>query len=306
MLTSPRAVREISHSSVLAERGRLIAFPNRPLEKSGVEPLTLRHTWRPRTSFRLDRAFSYLEVCLRRKYKTAARIAGPVIILCALPGFASAQDATWSGTGSDNLWNNSANWISTPPPPAVPGATGTATFGAGSPTSISTLGGVSVGTLEFNAPAYTFETLGLTINSNGVVSALANAPTFNVIGGPGGVGTPSMVFNGSSSAGPAQIVLGQAVDTNMGFNAGFLFFRGTSTAGQATITTRDASNTEFQDSSTAGTATITADPGGSIFFENASSADHATITMLSGSSRTEFLSSFFWRWHGYGRRRHDH
>ena len=195
MLTSPRAVREISRSSVLAEQGRLIAFPNRPLENSGLESLTLRHIWRPWTNAsRLDRAFSYLEVCLRRKYKTAARIAGPVIILCALPGFASAQDATWSGTGSDNLWNNSANWISTPPPPAVPGATGTATFGAGSPTSISTLGGVSVGALEFNAPAYTFETLGLTINSNGVVSALANAPTFNVIGGPGGVGTPEHGF----------------------------------------------------------------------------------------------------------------
>ena len=289
MLTSPRAVREVSRSSILAEQGRLIAFPNVPPERS-AERLTLRHTW---ASFRLGRVLSSLGACLRRKYKTAARIAGPVIILCALPGFASAQDATWSGTGSDNLWNNSANWISTPPPPAVPGATGTATFGAGSPTSISTLGGVSVGALEFNAPAYTFETLGLTINGNGVVSALANAPTFNVIGGPGGVGTPSMVFNGSSSAGPAQIVLGQAVDTNMGFNAGFLFFRGTSTAGQATITTRDASNTEFQDSSTAGTATITADPGGSIFFENASSADHATITMLSGSSELSFSPPFF-------------
>ena len=103
----------------------------------------------------------------------------------------------------------------------------------------------------------------------------------------------AMVFNGTSTAGTAQIVLGQQVDTNMGFNAGFLFFRGTSTADQATITTRDSSNTEFQESSTAGHATLIADPRGSIFFENESSADNATITMLPGSSELSFAPGFF-------------
>ena len=91
MLTSPRTVREISRSSILAEQGRLIAFPNVPPERS-AERLTLRHTWRPWTSFRLGRVFSSLGVCLGRKSRIAARIAGPVIILCALPGFAYAQD----------------------------------------------------------------------------------------------------------------------------------------------------------------------------------------------------------------------
>ena len=90
MLTSLRTLREISHSSILAEQGRLIAFPNWPLKKSNSESLTLRHIWRPWTSFRLGWLISSLWVCLRRKSRIAARIAGPVIILCALPGFASA------------------------------------------------------------------------------------------------------------------------------------------------------------------------------------------------------------------------
>ena len=109
MLTSPRAVREISRSSVLAEQGRLIAFPNVPPEKGRAERLTLRHIWRPWASFRLGWVFSSLGVCLRRKSRIAARIAGPVIILCALPGFASAQ-ATWEGSVNSN-WNEPGNWI---------------------------------------------------------------------------------------------------------------------------------------------------------------------------------------------------
>jgi hypothetical protein len=109
---------------------------------------------------------------VRRKTRAAARIAGPVIILCALPGFASAQNATWSGTAASNLCNNGSNWTQG----FAPGATGTATFGAAPQMLISTLGGVSVGTLQFNAPNYTFDAPdGLTINSNGVNASLANA-----------------------------------------------------------------------------------------------------------------------------------
>ena len=76
-----------------------------------------------------------------RNFKIAARITGPAIILCALPGLASAQ--TWGGTGGDTLWNNPANWN----PSGVPASTGTAIFGTGAPTSISTLGGVQIGAL---------------------------------------------------------------------------------------------------------------------------------------------------------------
>ena len=136
MLTSPspRAVRKISRSPVLAEQGRLIVFPNVPLERSAER--------RPWTSFRLGRA-------MRGNSRIAALIAGPVIILCAFPGFASAQ--SWKGF-YDEFWSNAGNWSL---PSEVPSSTGTAIFGllaAPGARVVSTLGGVSVGTLQFNAP----------------------------------------------------------------------------------------------------------------------------------------------------------
>jgi hypothetical protein len=74
MLASPRTVREIYRSSLLADRGPLIAFPSRPIEKSGVESLILRHVWRPCGSFRLGWTLSSMRVCLRRKSRSAADI----------------------------------------------------------------------------------------------------------------------------------------------------------------------------------------------------------------------------------------
>ena len=107
----------------------------------------------------------------------AARIAIPVIVLNGVSGVASAQNATWNGPGAD--WNTPANWI----PTTVPGPNGTATFSGALPTSISMAGGVAVGTLQFNAPNYTFNALERTTSTaHGVIASLANAPTFNVIG----------------------------------------------------------------------------------------------------------------------------
>ena len=124
MLASQRAVRETSRSSIPPEQARLISFPNVPPERS-VQRLTRGHIERPWTSCRLGRLVSSLGARLGRKMRAAARIAGPVIILCALPGFASAQDAEWNGPGAD--WNTPANWLTT----TVPGPNGTATFGRG-------------------------------------------------------------------------------------------------------------------------------------------------------------------------------
>jgi outer membrane autotransporter protein len=234
-----------------------------------------RPKWPSRPSF-VAGTFA-LQAHVRRKMRTAARIAIPAIVLNGIPGLASAQDA-WVGN-VDNFWNNSANWN-----PGIPGANGTATFGAGPPTSISMLGGVSVGTLQFNAPSYTFDALdGLTINGNGVNASLGNTPTFNVIGTPGH-STPPMIFNGISSAGTAQIIAGNEMSINGGFDGGFIKFFANSTADQATITTRDGSNTEFHDSSTAGHATLIVDSGGESFFNDASTADHATITINDGGT----------------------
>jgi outer membrane autotransporter protein len=182
------------------------------------------------------------------------------------------QNATWVGFTSD--WNNPFNWTGTPQ--MVP--TGTATFDeTGITKSLTIPGGATIEALQFNAPNYTFDVPdGLRINVNGVIASLANAPTFNVIGTPGH-STPAINFNNSSSAGTAQIILGQIIDTNNGFNAGFINFRENSTADQATITVRDQSATVFQDSSTADHATLIVDRNGFVGFVGTSDGAQATI-----------------------------
>ena len=242
----------------------------------------------------------------------AARLAIPVIVLNGVSGVAFAQDATWLGTTSSD-WNTADNWSSN----SVP--TGTATFNPSTPTTTITFSDTSpVQTLSFNAPGYTFNLAGptfpeaVTISGTGIMASPANFPTFNVT-------FPALVFTNSSTAGPATLnafntgpiaflnssTAGTATinaglagsnsitDPN-GFTGGFVFFRDTSTAANATITTHWASNIEFQDTSKAGNAIITAPKsGGSIFFENASSADHATITMADGTGELSFAPGFF-------------
>jgi outer membrane autotransporter protein len=296
-------------SSLLAEQGRLTAFPTRPLEKSGVESLTLRHIWRPWTSFRLGWVFSSLGVRLRRKSRIAARIAGPVILLCALPGFASAQDATWLPTPSTPDFNTSANWTQATVP------AGTATFNDSDTKTVTFSQDTTVGAMQFSAPDYTFELNAvhtLAINGAGIlVDDPANAPTFNVsspqllfentsTAGPAilnAFNTGPIAFEGHSTAGTAIITAGlagsNAGNDPDGFTGGFVFFRGSSTAADAEITTHWASNIEFDDTSKAGNAKITAPVnGGSIFFANASSADHAIITMVDGTGELSFAPDF--------------
>ena len=94
--------------------------------------------------------------------------------------------------------------------------------------------------------------------------------------------TPAIDFNNSSSAGTAQFILGQVVDTADGFNAGFINFRGNSTAGQATITVRDASAINFFNSSTADHATIIVERGGFLGFNDQSNGAQATVINNAG------------------------
>ena len=164
------------------------------------------------------------------------------------------------------------------------GSTGTATFTGFTPTSISMAGTVAVGTLQFTAPNYTFDVLGSTnINGIGIQARPANAPTFNVISGCGWRNSGFAInFNGISSAGTAKFILGQVVDTNNGFNAGFINFQDSSTAGQATITTRDASATNFNNSSNAGQATLIVENGGFVGFNDQSSGAQATVINNAG------------------------
>ena len=244
-----------------------------------------------------------------RKFPIVARTAGPVLILCALPGFAAAQDATWVGAAS-GFFGNPANWN----PNTVP--TRTATFDPLTPTSITfSAAPIDIQNLSFNAPNYTFD-LNLisdqvTISGTGIIASPANAPTFNVsfpallfanasTAGPttlNAFNTGPIAFLDNSTAGTATINAGKAASNSStdpdGFTGGFVFFRGSSTAADAEITTHWASNIEFDDMSKAGNAKITAPVnGGSIFFQNASSADHATITMDDGTGELSFAPGF--------------
>ena len=209
---------------------------------------------------------------MRRKSRIAARIAGGLIVLCALPGFALAQNATWIGSATPE-WNISTNWN-----PNIPGPNETAAFGAGVPNSITITGsGASAGALQFTAPGYTFNnSTSLDINGTGINASLGDRPTFTVIGVPE-TATPPINFNNMSSAGTAQIILGPPGTAGNGFDAGFVNFNGNSTAGQATITVRDQSATNFNASSNAGQATLIVEDSGFVGFHDTSDGAQAIV-----------------------------
>ena len=260
LLTTTTAATLLAVTSAQASR----IFQEQPRRRTnGSRPFGLPLPKRPRLRATASAALNLV-----------ARIAIPVIVLNGVSGVASAQ-STWVGTPPGD-WNTPSNWN----PTGVPAANGTAIFGAAPTTSVSWAGVVSVGTLQFNAPNYTFDFgQGLTINGAGI-NQTASVPTFNVIGTT--ASTPSMDFFGNSRAGTATIIAGLPVSQNGGFDSGFIKFHDTSTADNATITARDGSNIEFHNSSFGGTATLTAAPGGFIFFNETSSADHANIAVQSG------------------------
>ena len=134
--------------------------------------------------------------------------------LCLYSLGAQAQDATWAPLTSD--WNTGTNWSTG----VVP--IGTATFDASTIMSLMfSQATTSVGTLEFNAPSYTFtlSSQSLTITGGGIEATPANAPRFELAAG-------SLAFTNSSTAGPATIHV---------FDLGPVDFFDTSTAGDATI-----------------------------------------------------------------------
>jgi outer membrane autotransporter protein len=184
---------------------------------------------------------------------------------------ARAQDATWAGPGND--WNTATNWS----PTTVP--TGVATFAGASPTSITFNAPANVGTLQFDAPGYTFTYLpfapNLTIDGDGIqVNAGGGNPTFNI------TQDAPMNFHNNSTAGNATIVAGESILVDPdGFQAGFIKFFDNSTASTADITAQSGSNIEFHDTSTAGNATLISAAGGDILFTEHSTAGNATITV---------------------------
>jgi hypothetical protein len=151
---------------------------------------------------------------------------------------AHAQDATWLLNPGSGSFNTASNWN----PAVVP--TNTAFFGASNTTSIlfQPFTTTSIGTLQFNpgAPAYTFATseplfTSISITGAGIVNNSSNAPTF-IVG-----------------------------------NQANIFFRGTSTAGNATIITNAGGLTGFVDSATGGNARFITLAGGAFDMTSLSS-----------------------------------
>src|SRR6516225_2042877 len=151
---------------------------------------------------------------------------------------AQAQDATWLLNPGSGSFNTASNWN----PAVVP--TNTAFFGASNTTSIlfDPFITTSIGTLPFNpgAPAYTFATsspltTSISITGAGIVNNSSNAPTF-IVG-----------------------------------NQANIFFRGTSSAGNATIITNAGGLTAFVDSATGGNARFITLAGGAFDITSLSS-----------------------------------
>src|SRR5215472_14654764 len=151
---------------------------------------------------------------------------------------AQAQDATWLLNPGSGSFNTASNWN----PAVVP--TNTAFFGASNTTSISfqPFTTTSIGTLQFNpdAPAYIFATppnlfTSISVTGAGIVNNSSNAPTF-IVG-----------------------------------NQANIFFRGASTAGNATIITNSGGLTGFVDSASGGNARFITLAGGAFDMSSLSS-----------------------------------
>ena len=264
VLTLRRTVREISHFATLVEQGRMTVFPNRPLERSGAEPLTPRHIW--------------------LNCRSAALLATMALVAMTAfaPSAARAQNATWRPMPASGDFNAAANWD----PIGVPN--GTAFFGPSNITALTfsalntTIGGWG---FIAGAPAYAFtnnETL--QFNGAGVVinggSASINNNLFLNFFGTGTAGSATInnsgtvSFFGDTNAGNASII-----------NNGTLAFDGTSTASNAAIS-NNGGEVRFIVNSTAGNATITS--SGTIGFYEGSSAGNATITTTTPFGVTNF------------------
>jgi autotransporter-associated beta strand protein len=182
-------------------------------------------------------------------------------------GTATAGDATIINSGTTNFFEGSSAGNAT--------ITNSGTFFNTSSADNAII--TSSGLIEFHdqssAGAATFNThFGVT---NFFDTSTAGNAAFTVIEG-------NMNFNDNSSGGTATIIAGRPVSENGGFDAGFIKFFNTSTAGQATISSLDGSSVEFHDSSTAGTATLIVGESGFLEFVDSSSGDQARVINNAG------------------------
>jgi autotransporter-associated beta strand protein len=142
--------------------------------------------------------------------------------------------------------------------------TGTASFGTSNTTNLAFSTGTTIGGWTFNsgASSYTFNSAQtLTFNGAGIAINGGSAAITN---------SGALNFNGSSTAGDASI-------TTNNFSPASVTFSDSSTAGNANITSVHLSSLVFQGSSTAGSATIFNDVAATIDFYGGSTAGSASI-----------------------------
>jgi outer membrane autotransporter protein len=237
MLRLPRAVREFCRSWRLGLRSHPIAFPGPRAARDG-EQRTFGHIGRPWTSVSPRWVFCSVRVCLRRKSRTAAFIALPVIALSGAAEHAYPQDATWSPpTEAGEDFNDPGNWT----PSVVPG-------------SVTNEGTASFGTSFQEAPLIGANT---TLNE---FQFLAGAPEYTI--GVGFLGPAGLALNGLGVTNNSLNVQGIEIASG-----GTLTFNGGATAGDTTHYTNLGGNILFN-SSTAGSADFQNESAGTIVFNN--------------------------------------
>jgi len=219
-------------------------------------------------------SFDSLEKSRRALLGTASVAA----VMMVLATSAVAADGMWTGAASQ-YWENSANWQGG----VVPGTNDTASFQNGRSNVVISTGGSNlyIGALNFlGSQIFTIENLG---NSHVYLSE-AGITTGSGGSNPIIQNRGSWTFTDNASAAGAAIInsVGWAVP------GGGLFFAGSSTAADATITNTADGLISFRNFAKAGNARIFNE--GELRFYSASSADNATITTKAGG-RTFFFNN---------------
>jgi autotransporter-associated beta strand protein len=191
-----------------------------------------------------------------------------LVALAVASAIPAAHADTWLGANSN--WSSGANWSSGSAPS---GATAIAQFGATGAhnVSIGASSPVTVGTMRFDSGAGSYmlmlSPLGqLSLRDAGIQNFSSSAPQLIL-------GAGSVLNVGSSTAGSPSTSTGNAVISAQ--NGASVYFRGTSTNANATLSLDQYSFAQFLDSSTAGASQI--DNNFDLLFANNAKAGTAHV-----------------------------